>query len=55
MICFESRFYTSHRVKRMTEYRKNKYGGEFLFLCVNSDAVETAGYFGTGLECSANF
>ena len=38
--------YYNFRVKAMIENQKKSYGGEFLFVEANIDAVETAKHFG---------
>ena len=50
-----SREYTYDRVKQMVERQKEKYGGEFLFLGANIDAIKTAGRFGIRPERAANY
>lgn len=47
--------YTSDEVKKMIEWRKEKYGWEFLFLGANIDAVQTAKHFGIGADRTVNF
>ena len=41
-----SREFSAHKVKKMIEQQKERYGWEFIFLGANIDAVETAGRFG---------
>lgn len=47
--------YTSEKVKRMIELKKEKYGWEFLFIGANIDAVETAKRYGIGAERAVNY
>ena len=47
--------YTSNRVKKMIEERKEKYGWEFLFVGANIDAVETAAHFGIDRDRAVNY
>ena len=41
-----SHYCSSDEAKHKVEHEKEKYGGEFLFLAANIDAVETAGRSG---------
>ena len=50
-----SRRYSSDKVKRMIEHKKEKYGWEFLFIGANIDSVETARHFGIGADRSVNY
>ena len=47
--------YTSEQVKKMIERQKEKYGWEFLFICANIDAVETASRYGIGADRAVNY
>ena len=47
--------YTSDQVKAMVQRQKDKYGGEFLFLGANIDAVETAAHFGIEESRAVNY
>ena len=47
--------YTSEEVKKMIEYRREKYGWEFLFIGANIDAVETAARYGIGADRAVNY
>ncbi len=50
-----SRRYTSDRVKKMIESKKEKYGWEFLFIGANIDALETAERYGIERSRAANY
>ncbi|MBQ7653912.1 MAG: VWA domain-containing protein [Clostridia bacterium] len=50
-----SRKYTSDKVKKMVERKKQKYGWEFLFIGANIDSVETAGHFGIDPDRAVNY
>ncbi len=50
-----SRKYSSRKVKKMIERRKEADSWEFLFIGANIDAVETAAYFGIGRERAVNY
>ena len=50
-----SRRYDIEKIKKMMERQKEKYGGEFLFLGANIDAVETAKHFGIGADRAVNY
>ena len=50
-----SRHYTSDKVKRMIEERKERDGWEFLFIGANIDAVETAARYGISRERAVNY
>ena len=50
-----SRKYSSRKVKKMIERRKEADSWEFLFIGANIDAVETAADFGIGRERAVNF
>lgn len=50
-----SRLYSSDKVKKMIERKKEKYGWEFLFIGANIDSVETARHFGIGADRSVNY
>ena len=47
--------YTSDKVKQMIERQKEKYGGEFLFIGANIDAVETAARYGISEDRAVNY
>lgn len=47
--------YSSDAVKAMIERQKAKYGGEFLFIGANIDAVETAAQFGISRNRAVNY
>lgn len=50
-----SRHYTSERVKKMIERKKEEYGWEFLFIGANIDAVETAAKYGINKDRAVNY
>ena len=50
-----SHSYTCHKVKKMVEKEKEKYGWEFLFLGANIDAIKTADRFGIGADRAMNY
>lgn len=50
-----SRKYSSRKVKKMIERRKEADSWEFLFIGANIDAVETAADFGIGRERAVNY
>lgn len=50
-----SRKYSSKKVKKMIERRKEADSWEFLFIGANIDAVETAADFGIGRERAVNY
>ena len=50
-----SREYSSDRVKEMIQLEKEKYGGEFVFLGANIDAVETAGQLGISRDRAVDY
>ena len=50
-----SRKFSSKKVKKMIERRKEADGWEFLFIGANIDAVETAADFGIGRERAVNY
>ena len=50
-----SRRYSSDEVKRKIERQKDKYGGEFLFIGANIDAVETAKHYGIAPNRAVNY
>lgn len=50
-----SRTYDYHRVRRMIEHEKEKYGWEFLFLGANIDAAREAARFGIDADRAANY
>ena len=50
-----SHIYTCHKVKKMVETEKEKYGWEFLFLGANMDAIKTADRFGIGADRAMNY
>ncbi len=47
--------YSFHKVKKMVEKEKEKYGWEFLFLGANIDAIEVAGRVGIGADRAINY
>lgn len=47
--------YSSNKVKKMIEQKKEKYGWEFLFIGANIDAVETAATFGIERNRAVNY
>ena len=47
--------YSSDQVKKMIEEQKEKCGWEFLFICANIDAVETAAKFGINSDRAVNY
>ena len=47
--------YSSKKVKKMIERRKEADNWEFLFIGANIDAVETASHFGIGRERAVNY
>lgn len=47
--------YTARQVREMILRQKERYGGEFLFLGANIDAVETAGDLGIGADRAVNY
>lgn len=47
--------YSSNKVKKMIERKKEKYGWEFLFIGANIDAVETAATFGIERNRAVNY
>ncbi len=47
--------YSLHKVKRMIERQKEKYGWEFLFLGANIDAVAVAGSFGISADRAVRY
>jgi len=50
-----SRRFTSKKVKKMIEQKKEKNGWEFLFIGANIDAVETAANYGIGADRAVNY
>ena len=50
-----SQRYSSDEVKKMIERQKEKYGWEFLFICANIDAVETARRYGINEDRAVNY
>ena len=50
-----SRRYSSEQVKQMIERQKKRYGGEFLFIGANIDAVETAARYGIDADRAVNY
>lgn len=50
-----SRLFSYGKVKKIVEYKKEKYGWEFLFLGANIDAIETAGHLGIQADQATNF
>ncbi len=50
-----SRHFTSRKVKKMIEQKKEKNGWEFLFIGANIDAVETAANYGIGADRAVNY
>ena len=50
-----SKEYSSDKVKKMIEEKKEKKGWEFLFIGANIDAVETAGRFGIGRDRAVDY
>ncbi len=50
-----SREYSSDRIKKMIEQKKNDTGWEFIFLGANIDSVETAGRYGISLDRVQNY
>lgn len=50
-----SHIYSSDKVKKMIEKKKEKYSREFLFIGANIDSVETARHFGIGADRSVNY
>lgn len=47
--------FSSDRVKKMIEKKKEQYGWEFLFIGANIDAVETAARFGINKDRAVNY
>ena len=47
--------YDNFRVKAMIENQKKSYGGEFLFVEANIDAVETAKHFGISANRAGDY
>jgi len=50
-----SREYSYHKVRKMIERQKEKYGWEFLFLGANIDAAREAKRFGISADHAANY
>ena len=50
-----SRRFSSSKIKRMIERKKEEAGWEFLFLAANIDAVETAEHIGISRDRAANY
>ena len=50
-----SRRYDYHKVRKMIERQKEKYGWEFLFLGANIDAAKEAARFGINADCAADY
>lgn len=50
-----SREYSSDRIKKLIEQKKNKNSWEFIFLGANIDSVETAGRYGISLDRVQNY
>lgn len=50
-----SQIYSSEKIKALIEYKKTKYGWEFIFLGANIDAVETAAAFGIGVDRAVDY
>ena len=50
-----SHIYNWHKVRKMVEKEKEKYGWEFLFLGANMDAIKTADRFGIGADRAMNY
>ena len=50
-----SRRYSSDKVKKMIEQRKEKFGWEFLFIGANIDAVKTAARYGIAKDRAVNY
>ena len=47
--------YSSEKIKALIEYKKAKYGWEFIFLGANIDAVETAAKFGIAQDRAVDY
>ncbi len=50
-----SRHYSSDKVKKMIQKKKEKYGWEFLFIGANIDAVQTAAHYGIDGEHAVDY